>query len=110
MADSDEKKLVELSVRVVNLEEDARRSSKYTHVMLEDLIHRIAKLETAAVRFETNLVHVNGNGDSATARLRDIEERLRSLERLAWVAIGGLATLTGVAGFLGWQVLKLLVR
>lgn len=99
-----------LELRVDRIEDDARRASRYTHVMLEDLTQRFSKLETAGVRFETSLNHMSTTDTEAGKRLGDIESRLRSLERLAWSAIGGMAAVTGVMSFLGWQAIKLLVR
>ena len=86
------------------------KAEHYTHVMLEDLIGRISKIEHSNGRFEENLLHVNGNGTSTNTKLTDIENRLRSIERLAWGALGGLGTVTAIFSFFGWQVLKLMLK
>lgn len=109
MADETAVKVAELSVRVGRIEDDTRRSSSYTHVMLEDLITRVSKLETAAARFETNLIHVNGSGDTTNKQLRDIENRMRSLERLAYISTGAFLAFTGVAGFFGWKFIQFVI-
>ena len=86
------------------------KAEHYTHVLYEDLITRLAKMENSNVRFEANLLHVNGNGDDTNKRLDGIEARLRTLERMGWTAIGACIAVTGISSFFGWQVLKILLK
>lgn len=110
-------KIAELAMQYSAAEQDLERLQKqltegtrYQNNMLEDLIGRMSRIENAATRFETNLHHVNGNGSSTNTRLTGIEVRLLAIERLAWVAAGGMTTITGLCVFFGWQALKILVR
>lgn len=116
MATEEEKKAIELAVRVSILKEDVdrmggemRKSVTYTHNMLEDLIHRMAKIEVTAARFETNLIHVNGNGATTQTALAGIDNRMRTLERMAWGSIGGLTVFAGIFTFFGWKVIQMTI-
>ena len=87
--------------------EDAR-THKYANNMLENLLERLAGIERSAARFETDLMHRNGSDLDTKGSLREIFERIRVLERLAYIAIGGLGAVGAVATFFGWNILKLL--
>jgi len=110
-----EAKVATLEVRVDVLEKrledhdnDDRQIHKYMTNMMEDLQARLAGIEKTGARFEADMMHRNGHDTTTQTRLDSISERLRVLERMAWVAIGGLGALGTVATFFGWQVLKLL--
>ena len=89
-------------------ERDDERAHKYQNNMMEDLIARLAGIERSAARFETDLMHRNGSDLDTKVSLKEIFERIRILERLAYIAIGGLGAVGAVATFFGWNILKLL--
>ena len=89
-------------------EREDERAHKYQNNMMEDLIERLAGIERSAARFETDLLHRNGNDLDTKVSLKEIFERIRVLERLAYIAIGGLGAVGAVATFFGWNILKLL--
>ena len=85
-----------------------QRSHKYQNNMMENLLSRLAGIEQSAARFETDLLHRNGSDLDTKVSLKEIFERIRILERLAYIAIGGLGAVGAVATFFGWNILKLL--
>ena len=110
-----ESKIAVLETKVETLEQwaikherDDERAHKYQNNMLEDFLARLAGIERSAARFETDLLHRNGSDLDTKVSLKEIFERIRVLERLAYIAIGGLGAIGAAATFFGWQVLKLL--
>ena len=110
-----ESKIAVLETRVDTLEEwtkkhelNDERAHKYQNNMLEDFLARLAGIERSAARFETDLMHRNGSDLDTKVSLKEIFERIRVLERLAYIAIGGLGAVGAVATFFGWNILKLL--
>lgn len=85
-----------------------QRAHKYQNNMMEDLLERLGGIERSAARFENDLLHRNGSDVDTKASIKEIFDRLRTLERLAYIAIGGLMAVGGVATFFGWNILKLL--
>ena len=108
-------KIAVLETKVETLEDWARkhelndeRNHKYANNMLEDFLARLGGIERSAARFETDLLHRNGSDLDTKVSLKEIFERIRVLERLAYIAIGGLGAVGAVATFFGWNILKLL--
>ena len=103
-----ENKVETLEQWALKHERDDERAHKYQNNMLEDFLARLAGIERSAARFETDLLHRNGSDLDTKVSLKEIFERIRVLERLAYIAIGGLGVIGALASFFGWQVLKLL--
>ena len=110
-------KIAVLETKVLTLEEWAdkheredERSHKYQNNMMEDLIARLSGIERSAARFETELLHRNGNDLDTKAALKEIYERVRMLERLVWIAVGGVVVVGGIVSIVGGNILKLLAR
>lgn len=110
-----ESKVAALEVEVENLkawaekhERDDDRVHKYMTHMMEDLIERLTGIERSAARFEADLAHRNGSDLGTQQSLKEIFERIRTLERLAFIAIGGVGAIGAIATFFGWNILKLL--
>jgi len=110
-------KIAALEVKVENLEAwadkhecDDDRVHKYANNMAEDILNRIGGIERSAARFEADLHHRNGNDLTTKEAMAGIFKRLQALERMAWIALGGITTLGAVATFFGWQILKQLAR
>ena len=84
------------------------KSFKYTHNMLEDLGEKLSSLERSAARFEADLVHRSLNDQNAQKWLGGIEGRLQNIERLVWIAVGGVVVIGGLVSFIGSNILKFL--
>ena len=89
-------------------EREDERAHKYQNNMMEDLLARLAGIERSAARFETDLMHRNGSDTETKGSLREIYDRLRTLERLVWIAVGGLVVVGGIMGIVGSRILTLL--
>ncbi len=89
-------------------EHNDERNHKYQNNMMEDLLARLSGIERSAERFETDRLHRNGSDVDTKGSLREIFDRVRTLERLAYIAIGGAAAVGALATFFGWNILKLL--
>lgn len=103
----------EIALKIAFLEkahEEAVKSRKYTHNMLEDLGARIGGIERSAARFEADLIHRSLSDQSAQKWLGGIESRLQTIERLVWIAVGGVVVIGGLTTFVGGNILKLLAR
>src|SRR3990167_9065815 len=105
-----ESQIAALEVKVETLEawaekheRDNDRTHKYMSHMSEDILARMSGIERSAARFEADLAHRIGNEVTAQRQMSEIFSRLRVLERMAWVVIGGLGALGTVATFLGWN-------
>ena len=87
--------------------EDAR-NHKYQNNMMEDLLARLSGIERSAARFESDLIHRNGSDLDTKGSLREIYERIRMLERLTWIAVGGLVVVASIMSIVGSKILALL--
>ena len=112
-----ETKIATLEVRVENIEawaekheRDDDRTHKYINNMLEDLLEKLVGLERSAARFESDLAHRNGNDLNTHSSLKEIYERIRVLERLVWIAVGGVIVTGGIVSIVGGNILKILSR
>ena len=103
-----ETKVETLEVWAEKHEREDERAHKYQNKMMEDLLARLAGIERSAARFETDLMHRNGSDLDTKVSIKEIFDRLRTLERLAYIALGGLGAVGAVATFFGWNILKLL--
>ena len=103
----------ELAIRIEFLQkahEAELKARKYTHNMLEDLGIKLVGLERSAARFEADLMHRSGNDTSTREWLGGIDGRLRTIERLVWIAVGGVVVIGGLTAIIGGNILKLLAR
>lgn len=97
-----------LMLRVEKLEDGLQRETdkreralKYVHNMLEDVQSRYADIRETFSRIEASFMqHLKDDramGEGITA----MDARLRTIERLVWVALGGIIMLSAVIGFVG---------
>lgn len=110
-------KIAALEVKVENLEDwrekherEDERAHKYMNHMAEDILARMSGIERSAARFEADLAHRNGNDLGMTQSLKEIYDRIRMLERLVWIAVGGVTVTAGIVSFIGGHLLKILSR
>ena len=101
----------ELALKVRYLEkahEDGAKSRKYIHNMIENLGVRIANIERSAERFEVDLTHRTLAAKGLTEWLEKVDERLRTMERLVYIALGGVIVIGALVSIIGGNILKLL--
>ena len=98
-----------LTVRVERLErvvddELLRREKgqKYTHNMLEDLKSQMQ------AGFENDNVTDRLMEERLTTAVSGQDTRLRTIERLVWIAVGGVIVIGTVTSIVGGNILKLL--
>ncbi len=110
-----EHRVTTLEVRVQTLEkkyddheDEDRRLHKYMTNMMEDLQARLAGIERTGVRFEADIQHRSGRDGELKENMDEIFKRLRTLERMAYVAIGSTAAFGAVISYFGTTILKLL--
>ena len=112
-----ESKLAALEVEVENLkdwadkhERNDERTHKYMPNMMEDGLSKLASLERSATRFEIDLAHRNGTDLNTHQSLGEIFKRLRTLERMAWIAIGSTTAFGVLVTYFGKGIISLLNR
>ena len=105
----------EFALRLGRLEGDLvkhsdkdERAFKYSHHMLEDLGARIAGIERTGIRFEADLTNRNGNDTNTRDWLKGIDGRVQKIERLVWIAVGGVMVVGGTLAVVGERILNLL--
>ena len=105
-----ETKVKTLEIWAVKHEHDDDRTHKYITHMQEDLLVRLGSIDRSAARFESDIANRVINELNTQTSLNGIFKRLRSLERLAWIAIGGLGSIGALATFFGWSILKTIAK
>lgn len=90
--------------------EKDEKAFKYSHNMLEDLGARLAGIERTGARFEIDLQHRNGHDTTTRKSLGGIDDRLRTLERLVWIAVGGVFVIGAIVSIVGGNIMKLLTH
>ena len=110
-----EARVATLEVRVGTLEkrseehekEDERLHRYMTH-MMEDLQERLAGIERTGARFEADLNHRNGHDMNTREQMKEIFDRLRTLERMVWIAVGSTVAFGSVITYFSSNIVKLL--
>ena len=112
-----ESRVTALEVKVDSLEkgsdaherEDERLHRYMTH-MMEDLQEKLANLERTGARFEADLTHRTLSANGTAESLKEIFNRLRTLERMAWIAIGSTTAFGVVVTYFGKTITNLLLK
>lgn len=103
-----EQRVDSLEKRSDEHEKEDERLHRYMTHMMEDLQAKLGSLERTGARFESDLTHRAVTDNGTQESLRDIFERLRTLERMAWIAIGSVAAFGTVITYFGNLILKVL--
>ncbi len=103
-----EEKVDSLEKRSDEHEKEDERLHRYMTHMMEDLQAKLSGLERTGARFEADLVHRNGSETDTKQSLREIYDRLRVVERLIYIAMGGVMAVGALATFFGMKILLLL--
>ena len=112
-----ESRLSVLEVKVGALEkrsdeherEDERLHRYMTH-MMEDLQAKLASLERTGARFESDLTPRTLTENGTQESLKEIFNRLRTLERMAWIAIGSTTAFGSVVVYFGKTITSMLLK
>lgn len=103
--------LLRLSRLELDMEKHSSRDEKlfkYSHNMLEDLGTKLVAIERTGARFESDLANRALNDKNARDWLTGLDTRLQTIERLVWIAVGGVVVIGGLTSFVGGSILKLL--
>lgn len=107
----------ELALLLTRVEADMAKHSdkdeqafKYTHHMLEDMGARLSGIERTGVRFEADLAHRALIEAGVVKWLEKVDERLRAMERLVYIALGGVIVIGTLVSIIGGNILRLLSR
>lgn len=110
-------KIAALEVKVENLEDwrekherEDERAHKYMNHMAEDILARMSGIERSAARFEADLAHRNGHQLTTQESLKEIYDRIRILERLVWIAVGGVVVTGSIVSIISGNLLRILSK
>lgn len=105
----------ELTFRLAQVEKDLEREAmkreegnKYTHRMVEDVQSRYHEIALSFGRMEAAFVEHTKDDKQMVESMGGLDKRMRTIERLVWIAMGGLAVLGGLVGVYGTYILNLL--
>ena len=105
--------LAELSVRMDQIEKTVEReigkrenSEKYTHRMLEDVQKRYQDIAVSFGKIETAFMQHLKDDQKMTQSIGDLDKRFRTVERLTWIAVGGIMVIGGIIAIVGSQLLS----
>ena len=105
----------ELTVRMVQVEKGLERETtkreegnKYMHHMVEDVQERYHEIAMSFGRMEAAFVEHTKDDKQMVESMGGLDKRMRTIERLVWIAMGGLAVLGGLVGVYGTYILNLL--
>lgn len=107
--------LPELTVRVGHIEQALDReitkretSDKYTHRMVEDVQTRYAEIAVSFGRIEAAFMQHLNDDKKMTAGIVELDKRIRTVEKLAWSAVGGLAVIASLIAIFGTYMVRAL--
>lgn len=105
----------ELTFRVDQVEKDLDReitkreeANKYTHRMVEDVQERYRDIAVSFGRIESAFTQHLGDDKKMTSSIEKIDTRMRTIERLTWIAVGGVVVIAGIVSVIGGNILRLL--
>jgi hypothetical protein len=85
------------------------QSRNYTHILLENLQAEIRDQRTdMKISFERDVVQDKEMEDRLYKSIKDQEVRLRVVERMCWVALGGMMIIGGMITVYMQKILHLL--
>ena len=84
-------------------------SRNYTHILLENLQAEIREQRTdMKIGFERDVVQDKEMEDRLYKSIKDQESRIRVVERMCWVALGGMMIIGGMITVYMQKILHLL--
>ena len=107
--------LPELSLRVETVERDLTREIvkresevKYTHRMLEDVQARYSDIAISFGRIDSAFTQHLNDDKRMTSAIESMDKRVRIIERLTWIAIGGIIVIAGLFTVFGSMLVRFL--
>lgn len=104
--------LAELTLRMETVEKTIEReigkrenSEKYTHRMIEDVQSRYQAIAVSFGRIEAAFTQHLKDDKQMTQSIADLDKRVRTVERLTWIAVGGIAVIGGMIALVGSQLI-----
>ena len=83
------------------------KAFKYAHNMLENVVEKLASLERSVSHYEGERMMKAEIEKQKQTTMSGMDERLRMVERLSWVAVGGVAVIGGMLGLFGKQLYQI---
>ena len=105
-----EEKVESLEKRSDEHEREDERLHRYMTHMMEDLQAKLASLERTGARFEADLTHRTTRDNGTEKNMNEIFDRLRTLERMAWIAVGSTTAFGAVIVYFGTSIMKVLTH
>ena len=81
-------------------------SDKYTHRMIEDVQARYQEIAVSFGRIEAAFTQHLRDDQKMTQTIGDLDRRFRTVERLTWIAVGGITVLGGIIAVVGSQLIS----
>jgi len=103
-------RLETLEEGIVKHEDADDRRFKYSHNMLEDLLTKLASLERDMSYYDGERLIRGEAAKEQIVREKEIFERLRTLERMAWLAIGSTGAFGAIVTYFGQTILHYLAK
>jgi hypothetical protein len=106
--------LPELTVRVGVVERDLTReivkregSDKYTHNMMEDIQARYSDIAISFGKIEATFTQHLVDDKRMASSIDRMDTRMRTIERLAWIAVGGVVVIAALFSVFGSMLVRL---
>ena len=80
------------------------KAFKYAHNMLEDVVEKLASVQRTISHYEGERGMRADIERQKQATFNDMDNRLRIVERLSWIAVGGVVVIGGMLGMFGKQI------
>lgn len=90
--------------------EKRERSDKYRHNMAEDAQARFAEIKSDLGGMRAGFIQHLEDDKQLYALLSKMGDRIQTIERLVWIAAGGVAVIGGVIYIFASQFLRLLAK
>lgn len=105
-----EEKVESLERRSDEHEKEDERLHRYMTHMMEDLNAKLSSLEKTGIRFEADLAHRSTKENGTERALEEIFNRVRTIERTIWLAIGSTTAFGAMFAYFGHNLAVLLSK
>ena len=105
----------ELTIRMVQVEKGLERETtkreegnKYMHRMVEDVQDRYQGIALSFARMEAAFIEHTKDDKQMVETMGNLDTRFRVIERLVWIAVGGVTVIGGMMAFYGTYLIALM--
>ena len=105
----------ELTVRMIQAEKELERetmkreeANKYMHRMVEDVQARYHDIALSFGRLEAAFVEHTKDDKQMVSSMGGLDTRMRTVERLTWIAVGGVTVIAAMVAIFGSVIMKYL--